>query len=114
MAAKHPIRMIDGAPPEVVVHDELGPCSYLPGRTWRLPLRLPLRALRRSELEQRFAVGDRRQGRLLYRPACPECHACESIRIDVEQLRLGRTQRRVYARTSRVLDVQIGKVGASK
>lgn len=110
MAAEHPIRLIDAAPPEVVVHDEPGPCSYLPGRSWRLPLRLPLRALRRSELERRLTVGDRRQGRLLYRPACPDCQACEPIRLDVERLRLGRTQRRVWARGNRTFSVEMGAV----
>lgn len=114
MAAEHPIRMINGRPPEVVVHDEPGPCSYLPGHTWRLPLRLPLRALRRSELEQRLEVGDRRQGRLLYRPACPGCHKCVPLRLDVERLHLGRTQRRVIARGRRELEVQIGSVGVDE
>jgi arginine-tRNA-protein transferase len=114
MAAEHPIRMIDGAPPEVVVHDEPAPCSYLPGRSWRLPLRLPLRSLRRSELERRLVIGDRRQGRLLYRPACPDCHACEPIRLDVEQLRLGRTQRRVWSRGQRLFDVELGAVSVDE
>lgn len=110
MAAEHPLRMIAAAPPEVVVHDEPGPCSYLPGRSWRLPLRLPLRGLRRSELEERLAAGDRRQGRLLYRPACPDCRACEPIRLDVGRLSLGRTQRRIHARGQRAMEVTTGPV----
>ncbi|MBW2528339.1 MAG: arginyltransferase [Deltaproteobacteria bacterium] len=110
MAAEHPIRIIDASPPEVVVHDEPGPCAYLVGHSWRLPLRLPLRTLRRTELERRLAIGDRRQGRLLYRPSCPGCQACEPIRIDVEELRLGRTQRRVWSKGTRRLQVELGAV----
>ena len=110
MAAEHPVRMIDAVPPEVVVHDEPGPCSYLAGQTWRLPLRLPMRSLKRTELDQRLAVGDRRQGRLLYRPQCPACQACEPIRLDISRFKPGRTQRRVLARGLRTIEVLGGPV----
>lgn len=108
MAVEHPIRMIDSVPPEVVVHDEPGPCSYLSGRQWRLPLRLPMRALSRRELDQRLAVGDRRQGRLLYRPSCDACQACEAIRIEVDRFRPSRTQRRVWRRGLGLISLEIG------
>jgi leucyl-tRNA---protein transferase len=79
----------------------------------RLPLRLPIRTLRRKEFETRLRQGDRRQGLLLYRTACPRCHACEPIRIDVGAFELGRTQRRVFVKAERELEVEIGPLEPS-
>lgn len=101
-------RLIAAEPPELVVHDEPTPCPYLMGRTSRLPLRLPVRALNRKELDKRLVAGDRRQGLLLYRPDCPECSACEPIRVDVARFRPGRTQRRIFARGEQAIHVRLG------
>ena len=93
-----PPRIIPGTPPEIVVYDEPHDCPYVPGRVAVLPLRVPSRRLTGEELEQRLAAGDRRQGMFLYRTACPECRACEPIRLDVESYRPNRSQRRALAR----------------
>jgi arginine-tRNA-protein transferase len=108
MAAEQRLRLTDSVPPEVVVHDVPSPCAYLPGQTWRLPLRLPLRTLSRQELDQRLAGGDRRQGRLLYRPTCPECQACIPLRIDVTSFEPSRTQRRTLGRGDKLVTVDWG------
>lgn len=55
-----------------------------------------------------MTVGDRRQGLLLYRTACPNCNACEPIRLDVESFRPNRSQRRTFARGERDIRVEIG------
>lgn len=102
--------MLPGEPPELLVHDEPMACPYLPPQTARLPLRLPLSRLSRAQLEQRLGHGERRQGRLVYRTACPSCRACEAIRIPVREFTLGRTQRRVVRRGRRVIDTEIGPV----
>lgn len=94
--------------PELTVYDELHECHYLPGRTARLPLRFPVRPLAPAELDQSFAEGDRRQGALLYRTACPGCVACEPIRIDVAAFRPSKTHRRVLAAGARAFDVTLG------
>jgi arginine-tRNA-protein transferase len=94
---------------EVLVHDGTAPCPYLRGETARLPWRLPLRPLSRTEFSQRLSVGDRRQGVLLYRPACPACNACQAIRLDVHDFRPSRTQRRVWRRGGQELDTQIAR-----
>ena len=36
------LRVVAAQPPELVVYDEPGACSYLEDETWRLPLRLPV------------------------------------------------------------------------
>jgi arginine-tRNA-protein transferase len=99
---------IAGSPPEWVVFEKPSQCPYLARQTARLPLRLPVRPLRPSELTQRLQLGDRRQGRLLYRPNCPACQACEAIRIDVTTFAADKTQRRVFRRGEAMLQTAIG------
>lgn len=102
------LRVVATQPPELVVYDEPGDCSYLENETWRLPLRLPVRPLTREEFGARLAAGDRRQGRLLYRTACPRCRACEPIRIDVTRFTPSKTQRRVLRHGDDAFDVELG------
>jgi len=103
------LAVIDDTPAEVVVLDEEEPCPYLDGRTARLPLRLPLRKLTPEETDRRLAQGDRRYGRLFYRPSCPACRACEPLRVMVEAFRPSRSQQRVLARGDRELRTEIGE-----
>ncbi|MCL4752183.1 MAG: arginyltransferase [Myxococcales bacterium] len=102
------IPLLPGEPPELLVLDKPSRCPYLPERTARLPLRLPIRELSRRELDVRLASGDRRQGFVLYRPECPECQACEPIRIPVRELHRSRSLERSVRRGSRALTVEIG------
>lgn len=102
------LRLLDGDPPELLVHDEPGGCPYLPSETARLPMRLPIRPLGPEEMQRRLEAGDRRQGLLLYRPTCPTCRACEAIRLDAKSFIGSRTQRRIHQRGLRELRVSIG------
>jgi len=106
-------RPFGSEPTEWVVHDEPSPCVYLDGRTARLPLRLPVRPLRPDELARRLREGDRRQGLLLYRPACPACSACEAIRLDTTSFRPSRSQRRAYRRGEETIETFIGAPSAT-
>ncbi len=90
------------------MHDATSACPYLDDTTARLPLRLPIRALRRSEFESRLEQGDRRQGLLLYRTACPQCQACEPIRLDIDTFAPGRSQRRTFRKTSAEVTTTVG------
>src|SRR5688572_18676582 len=114
MSVSPRLRVVAAEPPELVVYDEPGPCSYLGEQTWRLPLRLPVRMLTRDEFGRRLLEGDRRQGRLLYRTACPSCRACEPIRIDVNEFLASRTQRRVFARGEELITTEIGPIGVTR
>jgi arginine-tRNA-protein transferase len=100
-------------PTELLVYDGVLRCPYLPDQTARLPLRLPSRPLRPDELSHRLAAGDRRQGYFLYRPSCPECRACEAIRIDVTEFRPNKSQRRILRRGDAVIETRIGAPGVS-
>lgn len=102
------IPLLPGEPPELLVLDKASRCPYLPERTARLPLRLPIRELSRVELDARLVAGDRRQGFVLYRPECPACRACEPIRIPVRELVRSRSLVRTVRRAERALRVEIG------
>lgn len=101
-------RIVPAEPAEIVVHDDASPCPYLVKRTARMPLRLPVRSLSHDELDARLRRGDRRQGFFLYATKCPECRACEPIRIPVDAFRPGRSQRRTYRRGEDCFHVEVG------
>lgn len=107
MGTRRP-RLLDGHPPELLVYDENTHCPYLESRVARLPMRLPTRPLTAAEFSERLHAGDRRQGLVLYRPNCPDCSACEAIRLDVETFEPNKTQRRILRRGQQRLRVEIG------
>ena len=113
MSVSPRLRVVATVPPELVVYDEPGECSYIAEETWRLPLRLPVRMLSREEFGQRLRHGDRRQGRLLYRTACPSCSACEPIRLEVDTFKPSRTQRRTFRRAEQQVSTVIGPIEVS-
>lgn len=102
-------RLLTVKPPELVVYDEEGACPYLSEQVARMPLRVPTRVLSPEELEVRLDKGDRRQGALLYRTACPTCSACEPIRVDVNHFKPGKTQRRIHRRGKEMIEIELGK-----
>jgi len=99
---------LPGEPPERLVYNGLAPCPYLPGQTARFPLRMPTRRLTPAELSRRLEMGDRRQGVLLYRPACPQCLACEAIRVEVSSFVPSRVQKRIFRRGEVAFQTEIG------
>lgn len=90
------------------MYDRAQRCPYLSDRIARMPLRLPARPLDRKELDERLEAGDRRQGFVLYRTACPQCVACEPIRIPVAEYEPTRSQRRILRRGDRELQIVMG------
>lgn len=102
-------RLLDGHPPELLVYDEDTHCPYLEQRVARLPMRLPTRPLTATEFSERLHVGDRRQGLVLYRPSCPECRACEAIRLDTQVFVPNKTQRRIYRKGQQRFRIELGE-----
>ncbi|NMH58634.1 arginyltransferase [Alteromonas ponticola] len=80
-------------------------CSYLPEQHEQLLVF----AGEEKRIAQRYAqliqVGFRRSGEQIYRPHCPHCHACESIRIPVTAFVPSKSQRRVLARNAKLKTV---------
>lgn len=96
-----------GGEQELLVFSGAEHCSYLPGRTARMPLRLPLTPLSCGDLDARLAAGDRRTGAYLYRTECPTCRACEPIRLPVAAFQIQRTRRRVLKKGDVELEVSL-------
>ena len=103
-------RFLATTPPEIVVRDEEDACVYLPGRRARQPLRQPIRRLTGAEFDTRLAAGDRRAGSLLYNQACPNCTACQAIRVDVRTFTPSRSQRRAQDRGDAAVTVELGPI----
>lgn len=70
-----------------------GPCGYLPDQSWRLEYEV-FSALSAEEYMGRLLQGWRRFGNTLFRPRCPACNACQSLRVLVDRFRPDRSQRR--------------------
>ena len=93
---------------DIVIIDETEQCPYLPDEIARMPLRLPLAPITLSETDLRFAEGNRRTGEFIYQTNCPNCEACQAIRLDAEQFKFSRNQKRVLAKGNRLFKQVIG------
>lgn len=92
----------------IVVSNELHACPYLPGRVACTPLRFSTARLRHEEFDRLLAEGDRRAGPLLYRTECPECTACEALRVPVKRFAPTKSQRKVCKRNDGDVRVEVG------
>lgn len=86
---------------DIVIIDETEACPYLDGKTARMPLRMPLSRITQEQADQRLAEGNRRTGEYIYQTRCPNCQACEPIRIDVTQFAFSANQRRTLNKGNR-------------
>ncbi len=77
-----------------VISDEPDVCSYLPDQISRLPLNVPAEGLTAEQFDWLLEAGYRRSGWFFYRTQCPNCNACEPLRIEVAEFQPSRSQRR--------------------
>ena len=73
-------------------------CPYLPDQEELLVLSDPREKIGGMEYDQLLQKGFRRNGPVAYRPMCPQCDACISVRIPVADFQPSRSQRRTWAR----------------
>ena len=100
--------MSDG--PEIKFYSTLPhPCSYLDDTTAVTHFMDPEHPLNQSDATLLSELGFRRSGTHVYRPHCPSCRACISIRIPVEKFLAKKSFRRVIKRNS---DVQISEINS--
>ena len=71
-------------------------CSYLPERQARWSFVHPEQRMRIGLAQELMDQGYRRTGAYVYRPKCPGCEACISIRIPADEFRPNRSQRRCW------------------
>jgi arginine-tRNA-protein transferase len=97
---------------DIVIIDETEPCPYLADETARMPLCMPLAKITPAQADLRLKRGYRRTGEFLYQTNCPNCKACESIRIDVNAFTFSRNARRVLNRGDRRFMQIVGELQA--
>src|SRR5829696_8323766 len=78
-------------------------CGYLPDRDWSLEYEMVV-DISAGEYADRLRSGWRRFGGMLFRPQCPSCRACQTLRVDVARFHPNRSQRRAARRNE---DVQL-------
>lgn len=89
-------------------------CTYLPGKKERLLVfASTMEPDLKSQYELMLAHGFRRSGEQIYRPNCPACSACQSIRIPVAQFKPSKSQKRVLSK-NKSLQSQISRVSHSE
>ncbi len=90
---------------DILIHDELEVCPYLPDKIARMPLHVPSGTLDGLEIDKRLEYGQRRTGDFVYQTKCPTCRACESIRLPVNEFIPDKTMRRTMRRNDRLLEM---------
>lgn len=93
---------------DIVIIDETESCPYLDGKTARMPLRMPMTKISMRQADQRLAEGHRRTGEFVYQTNCPNCTACEPIRLDCLEFKFSRNQRRARNKGDRTFRQEIG------
>lgn len=88
-------------------------CGYLPGQVWQLEYE-QVRAMTAGEYLERMQQGWRRFGSMLFRPRCPACTACQSLRVLTEQFRPDRAQRRNRKLNEGAVQLHIGKPSVTR
>jgi arginine-tRNA-protein transferase len=97
-----------------VVQDRFEACVYRPGQIARCPARAPLEPLNPEQLDLLLDEGDQRVGGTVFRTECPFCQACEPVRIDVDEFRASRSQRRAWKRNEGQVRVEMGPPALSR
>lgn len=83
------------------------PCSYLPGRHSISAFANPHVDMDCDTYDELIQYGFRRSGGYLYRPHCPDCEACISMRIPVRDYTLSRSDRRTLKKNA---DIRISQL----
>jgi arginine-tRNA-protein transferase len=83
------------------------PCAYLPDQTWQFHYHV-VRQLSAAEYMAEMKAGWRRFGYAIFRPACPSCRMCQSLRVPVDTFRPDRSQRRAWKANDGLVSIAIG------
>lgn len=85
-----------------------GPCGYLPDRNWSLRYEI-VASMTAEEYGERLDAGWRRFGHALFRPECPSCVACRSLRVDVARFRPNQSQKRAWKANLGTVTLTVGE-----
>ena len=70
-------------------------CSYLPSQQEQVVFLLPETPVNASLYQQLLQHNFRRSGNDLYRPRCPACQQCQSVRLNAANFQPNKQQRRI-------------------
>jgi arginine-tRNA-protein transferase len=79
------------------------PCNYLPEQEERLLIAVDERLHTSENYTWLMTQGFRRSGEQSYRPHCPNCNACQSIRVLVDDFTPSKSQKRSKKRNSALI-----------
>ena len=82
-------------------------CEYLPDRLWQLRYEVAPE-LQPEDYLSRLKAGWRRFGPVIFRPDCPWCGMCQSLRVLVATFRANESQRRAWRRNLGTVAVRLG------
>jgi arginine-tRNA-protein transferase len=88
-------------------------CGYLPDQTASLFYEV-VGQMTPAEYQERLKSGWRRFGHSLFRPECPKCRKCQSLRIPVASFKPDRSQRRAAASNEQQLELRIGSPAVTR
>lgn len=83
-------------------------CEYRPDQQSQLYYEL-IPQLTTIEYSQRLTEGWRRFGAVVFRPECPKCRRCQSLRVSATEFRASRSQRRAWDRNEGEIAVRIAE-----
>jgi arginyl-tRNA--protein-N-Asp/Glu arginylyltransferase len=82
-------------------------CGYLPDQHWSLEYEM-VANLSAAEFSDRLQEGWRRFGAMLFRPQCPSCRACQTLRVVANDFQPDRSQRRALKVNQGDIEVRVG------
>jgi leucyl-tRNA---protein transferase len=84
------------------------PCEYLPDRTWQLRYDF-FPTLDPATYGARLHKGWRRFGTVVFRPECPACNMCRSLRVPVATFQPSESQRRAWRKNATDVTIRVGE-----
>jgi arginine-tRNA-protein transferase len=99
-------------PPTLTFLSPPSPCEYLPDRESQLRYEFTPE-IARDEYMDRLRGGWRRFGPIIFRPECPSCRMCRSLRVPVDSFRASHSQRRAWKRNTNDVTIRIGQPSVS-
>lgn len=85
-------------------------CNYLADRQEQLLIAVDERLHNNISYTWLMEQGFRRSGEQIYRPHCPNCTQCQSVRVMVEQFSLSKSQKRLIKRNAHFTIQQSSKI----
>lgn len=85
-------------------------CSYLPNRQEQLLVILDPSCCSSNKFESLLGLGFRRSGNQIYRPHCPICSACSSVRVLANEFMPTKSQKRKLNKAKNRFEVKYSQV----